>query len=137
MLTVVLGVPLIKACGRRTRPILFAISVVVGLAPFYNLQGDYFEMGSIGVTRVLTVLQGASSPVYPNLRSDDVFRTIEQLFTEPATLGATGFGTGTAVVLIMISSMVLAILFAFLTYWMGHQFSRLFFRGRPAAKGRA
>lgn len=56
--TVLLGVPLMKLARRRRRPIMFAAGVVVGLAPFYQLPGDYMELGSITVTRVVTLFTG-------------------------------------------------------------------------------
>ena len=57
-LTVLIGVPLVKLAGRARRPVLLGVSVVVGLAPFYNMPGDYYEMGSILTTRALTVFVG-------------------------------------------------------------------------------
>lgn len=134
LLTVIVGVPLLKLCGRRKRPVLFAVAVVLGLAPFYNIQGDYFEMGSICTTRIVTEVTGAGSIVYPNMRSDDVFRTIEQFFTEPGELGIRGFGGYAMGVLIVVVSLMLSLFFAFLTYWMGHQFSRLLVRSGVARR---
>jgi hypothetical protein len=137
LLTIFIGVPLIKVCGRRKRPILFAVAVVLGLAPFYNIQGDYFEMGSIVTTRIVTEVSGASSLVFPNLRSDDVFRTIEQFFTEPAELGIRSVRGFIAAMVISTVSLVLSLLFAFLTYWLGHLWSRLIVRGGSSKKGAA
>jgi len=57
-LTVLIGVPLIKLAGRKRHPLLLGVAIVVGLAPFYNVPGDYFEMGSILTTRALTTLTG-------------------------------------------------------------------------------
>ena len=45
MLSIFIGVPLLKACGRRRRPILFGTAMVLGFAPIYNIPGDYYEMG--------------------------------------------------------------------------------------------
>jgi hypothetical protein len=137
LLTVVLGVPLLKLCGRRKRPVLFAVAVVLGLAPFYNIQGDYFEMGSICTTRIVTEVTGAGSIVYPNMRSDDVFRTIEQFLTEPGELGISGLGGYAMGVVIVVASLTLSLFFAFLTYWMGHQLSRLLVRSGVARTGAA
>lgn len=137
LLTVIFGVSLLKICGRRKRPILFAVAVVVGLAPFYNIQGDYFEMGSVCATRIVTEVLGADSLVFPNLRSDDVFRTIEQFFTEPAELGIRSYRGFALAVLISIVSLVFSFFFAFLTYWMGHQWSRLVVRSRAPSKAAA
>lgn len=57
-LTILIGVPLIKIAGRARRPVLLGVAVVVGLAPFYNAPGDYYEMGSILTTRALTQFIG-------------------------------------------------------------------------------
>ena len=54
LLTVLIGVPLIRLATRRRRPVVFGLGIVLGLAPFYNLPGDYYEMGSIITTRVVT-----------------------------------------------------------------------------------
>ncbi len=137
LLSVFIGVPLIKICGRRKRPVLFAVAVVLGLAPFYNLQGDYFEMGSVCVTRIVTEVSGASEIVFPNLRSDDVFRTIEQFFTKPGDLGIRSVRGFIGAMVISIVSLVFSLFFAFLTYWLGHQWSRLIVRGGSPGKGKA
>lgn len=57
-LTVLIGVPLIKLAGRARRPVLLGMAIVVGMAPFYNVPGDYFEMGSILTTRALSTVIG-------------------------------------------------------------------------------
>ena len=54
LLTVFIGVPLVRVCTRRRHTWLFGSSVVLGLAPFYNVPGDYYEMASILFTRLLT-----------------------------------------------------------------------------------
>jgi len=128
-LSVIFGVPLLKICGRKKHPVLFAVAIVMGLAPFYNIQGDYFEMGSICVTRLVTEVTGASSIVFPIIRSDDIFRTIEQFFTNPGELGIRSAGGYAVALLIGAVSLIFSLFFAFLTYWMGHQFSRLVVRG--------
>lgn len=58
VLSIVLGVPMIRWCARRSRPVVFGAACVVGLAPFYNIFGDYYEMGSIMVTRALAEATG-------------------------------------------------------------------------------
>jgi hypothetical protein len=135
VLTVLFGVTLVKLCAKRRRPILFGVAIVVGLAPFYNLQGDYFEMGSILVTRAVTVVfgDGGFPPMFERLRSDDVFKLLHGFVWSPAELGLTGVGliaAGTGVILL---SFIVDVLLAFGTYWMGHQVSRLFVRTRKRA----
>ena len=147
LLTVVIGVPLIKLCKRRGRPILFPIAIVLGLAPFYNMQGDYYEMGSIIATRAATPLLGPSEPVigedgklhppcpeiqgsptaaYRCLRADDIFKLFTDFFTEPAKLHVQSAGPFTLGLVIILIGLVLDVLLAFLTYRLGHLFSRLF-----------
>ena len=159
VLSVILGVPLLKLCTRAHRPILFPIAVVVGLAPFYNLPGDYYEMASIITTRASTPLaslvhtnaataveadreapcpaiEGSPEAGYRCLRSDDIFKLMEQLLTQPSKLGLQGPGDIASAVLIIVVSSALAILLAFATYTLGHYFSMLvLFRSRPVASG--
>jgi hypothetical protein len=135
LLTVLIGVPLLKLAGRRRRPILFGAAVVLGLAPFYSLPGDYFEIGSITTTRLITLFRGggvfatkagAQTPLFEKLRSDDIFKLIEQLCTQPSELGLQGAGGVAAAVPIILVSLVFALGFAFATYAVGHYFAALF-----------
>jgi hypothetical protein len=119
LLTVLIGVPALRLCAGRSRPLLLGAGVVVGLAPFYSVPGDYYEMGSILTTRIATWLAaGDGSLAYEGLRSDDVVALIGNVFANPAELG---LGTGeTAVALGLISiSLGIGILLAFLTYSLG------------------
>jgi len=124
VLTILIGVPLVKLAGRKRRPILFGMAVVVGLAPFYNLPGDYFEMASIIVTRAVT-MSGANPPAFVGIRSDDVFKLVGQLMEQPGELGLVGAGPIAVAALLIIVAVGLSILLAFATYWAGHWFSRL------------
>ncbi len=147
VLSVVLGVPLLKLCKRRRRPILFGLAIVMGLAPFYNLPGDYFEMGSIITTRALTPIaqwtdpkarlavnegkvecpeiEGAPTAAFRCLRSDDVFKLLGAYFTKPAELGLSGPGRMAAAAAIILASLIVALLLALATYALGHGFSNL------------
>jgi hypothetical protein len=56
LLTIAAGVPLLVRIGRRgsaslPRSFLLGVALPVAYAPFTNLPGDYYEMGSIVVTR--------------------------------------------------------------------------------------
>lgn len=135
LLTVLFGVALVKLCAKRRRPILFGVAIVVGLAPFYNLQGDYFEMGSILVTRALTIIfqGGGNPPLFEGLRSDDIFKLFDTFIRTPGELGLTSAGLIAAGVGVILISFIVDVLLAFATYWAGHQFARLFIRPRPAA----
>ncbi len=128
LLTVFLGVPILRACTRRRRPALLGAAVVVGLAPLYNVIGDYYEMGSIITTRAATLLSGSSESVaFAGIRSDDVFKLVGQLCTQPGELalhGATAIGV--AAVLVVVSLLV-GVVLAVLTYALGDRFAMLFF----------
>jgi len=122
VLTVLPGVALILLCGRRGRPLLLGTAVVVGLAPFYQLTGDYFEMGSILVTKFVTVLFGSASigPLrFDIVRSDDIFRLIGELFSKARELGINNVGYALVTTLLVLLSLITSILLAFVTYWMG------------------
>lgn len=152
LLTVFIGVPLIKIAGRGRRPILFALGIIMGLAPFYSLPGDYFEMGSIVTTRAAAVFASESGeqppddiltdgplanvneinpPFLPGLRSDDVFSLLATLVSEPSKLGLTSPGLLAIGVLMILISMAVSLLFALATYWLGHQVSRVIVPSLP------
>jgi len=135
LISVVIGVPLIKALRGRRRPVLFGIAIVLGLAPFYNLIGDYLEMGTIIVTRVAT--GGLSHPAaFEGIRSDDVFKLWTDVVTEPAKLGLDSPGRVVIGAVLILLSMAVAVLLAFVTYWMGHFVAgALHIRGRVMERG--
>ena len=124
VLTVMIGVPLLQAVGRGQRPALFGAAVVLGLAPFYCLSGDYYEMGSIIATRLFTVLRGSGILVAAHLRSDDLGRVITQLWVDPAVLTGAEVGLGMAA-LIVTAGVLVGALLAFATYYLGTGASRL------------
>lgn len=134
LLTVFLGVPILRACTRRRRPALLGAGVVVGLAPLYNVVGDYFEMGSIITTRAATLLSGSSESVaFAGIRSDDVFKLVGQLCTQPGELALhSPTAIGVAAVLILVSLLV-GVVLAILTYALGDRFAMVFF-GRSARR---
>jgi hypothetical protein len=115
LLSIVIGVPLLRLCARETRPFLFGAAVILGLAPFYNIPGDYYEMGSIIATHVAGWLGGS----FEGLRSDDVFLLLEQLFTDREQLHLPGDGV-TAPLAIIATALGLGVLLAFATYAAGH-----------------
>ncbi len=134
LLTVFIGVPILRACTRRRRPALLGAGVVVGLAPMYNLIGDYYEMGSIVTTRAATLLSGSSESVaFVGIRSDDLFKLVGELCTQPGELALHGAAAiGVAAVLIAVSLLV-GVVLALLTYALGDRFAMLFF-GRSAGR---
>lgn len=115
----VLGVPLIRTAAGRARPGLLGPGFVLGLAPFYSLPGDYFEMGSIAVTGAVGLFGSELS----GLRSDDVFRLVGQLFDSPAALGLVGEGLWIPLTVVG-TSLVLALTLAYATWALGDLLSR-------------
>ncbi|MBI1825244.1 MAG: hypothetical protein HY287_04515 [Planctomycetes bacterium] len=133
VLSILLGVPLLKISGRRPHPILLGIGVVVGLAPFYSLPGDYYEMGSTLTTRAVTIVTRGFGhpPLFESLRSDDVFKLVSEMFSKPAEFGLGGFVSVAKSAAIVFVSGILGIMLAFLTYWLGHLWSVYVLRIRP------
>lgn len=119
-LTIVLGVPLIRLCTRKRHPFLLGAAIVVGLAPFYNVPGDYYEMASILVTRALTFAQGSGGPpAFEGIRSDDIYLLAENFILKPSELGLHGAIDRICGLVLIGISMVVNVLLAFLTYWAG------------------
>lgn len=107
-LSLFLGVPLLRACGRASRPLLFGPAIILGLAPFYNVPGDYYEMGSILTTRLF----GES---YLPLRSDDMLRLMDEISGAPDQIA------------VMMTSLALAVVLAYATWELGDRLAaRLF-----------
>jgi hypothetical protein len=82
----------------------------IAYAPFVSLPGDYYEMGSIIVSR------GWSEAAVQRWRSDDLFKLMGGLFSdnEIQIIDMAGISM----------SAVVGILLAFLTYWLGVQWAR-------------
>src|SRR5262249_15607941 len=77
LMTIFVGVPLLRAVTRLERSglarwVLLGIAIPIAFAPFISLFGDYYEMGSIVVTRVVRFW----SPTFEltRWRSDDLFK---------------------------------------------------------------
>ena len=127
MLTVLIGVPLLRFCTRKRRAVLSGPAVVLGLAPFYNLPGDYYEMASIMSTRALTTLGGGGHPPrFEGLRSDDIFTLIPDVLLRPAELGLEGgFFSTVFAMLVVFESMILSVVLVFVTYRLGDLVARV------------
>lgn len=88
LLSVVVGVPLLKATLRLRSPALFGAAMVIGVAPVLNVTGDYYEMGSIVTSRLFATITGeAGSALAQAVRSDDVFRLAGELWNESKESG--------------------------------------------------
>lgn len=134
ILSVVLGVPLLRLCARRSRPILLGAAVVIGLAPFYNVIGDYYEIGSVTTTAVVTLATGGDTIAFEGIRSDDVFKLLGDVCLRPDELGLEGpaaLAAGSALILV---SFLLGIVAAFATYALGGLFARILGLGDPGTE---
>ena len=126
LLSVGIGVPLLRCGARQPRPLRSGIGLVLGLAPFYNLPGDYYEMGSILATRAASWL-GLGD--FGALRSDDLPRLVHTLASQPQALELAGGSLPWAWLLVAIGGL-LALLLAFLSYEAGRLFSDALARRR-------
>ncbi len=121
LVTILVGVPLLRAAARAgRRPVaqaaLFGAALPVAFAPFLSLTGDYYEMGSIAVSRVVAWL--APGFAVTRWRSDDLLKLGAQLFGS----GGTGTASDAAGVA---TSFVLGVALAFLTYAAGTAWARV------------
>ncbi len=134
LLTVVLGVPALKRLAHTRSLPLVGIAVVVGLAPFCSLIGDYYEMGSILATRGAAAMGHLSAQQVAALRSDDVFKHIGDIIADPQAFHLTGTAGLVIALLVITASVMLAVVLALLTYHAGSGFARLIGLGGPADK---
>jgi hypothetical protein len=93
----------------RARPVLFGVAVVLAYAPFISLTGDYYEAGSIALSRVAYLVD--SSVPLARWRSDDLPKLVSSLHRS---------GGGTAGDWIGITgSFIAGVALAWLTYRIG------------------
>jgi hypothetical protein len=117
-LSVVAGVPLLRAVGRRARAgpsgsALLGAAVVLAFAPFANLTGDFYELGSIPISRVAASLAGGDPQRW---RSDDLPLLVGQLAERGITAGD---------VAVLAAGLALGTLAAFASHALGAGFDRL------------
>ena len=125
LLSIFIGVPLLHRLAQVDEPgllssFLFGASLPVALAPFTNVIGDYYEMGSILVSRVARMF-GSSLPL-DRWRSDDLILTAQQLLFS----GAGGFADWIGI----LSGSLVGLLLAFVTYWLGSLVADYLYRRR-------
>lgn len=114
-LTILAGVPLLRAAADRRRApwiacLALGVSAPVAFAPFISITGDFYEMGSICVSR-LAVLVVPGLPL-ERWRSDDLIKLAGELFSGP---GGSGMLDATGLSL----SFLLGTVLAFATYALG------------------
>lgn len=127
-LTVLMGVPMLCAAGRRVgaaalRTMLFGAALPIAYAPFISFTGDYYEIGSILVTRAVAL----RTPYFDvsRWRSDDVFKLIGKL-SVPTGAISTNDAVG------VLASFLVGCGLAFATYWLGTLWARLIVPMRSA-----
>jgi len=113
-LTPLIGVPLLRWSSRQDRPARarmgLGLAIPIAYAPFVSIPGDYYETGSILITR-------AAAWWWPGLdlqrwRSDDLVLLIERLFLSGEAY--------TGLDLLLVTAAALSgVLAAFGTYYLG------------------
>ena len=142
LLSLFIGVPLLKACGRPGHPALLGAAFVLALAPFYSLPGDYYEMGSIITTRALAVLTAAGNPSpLAALRSDDLVKLVSDVATRPGEFHVRNGHDAVIVTLVIAVGVGIGTVLAFATYAAGARLARGGRRsagdtGPPESRGR-
>jgi len=120
LLTVLVGVPLLQALRRAPNPWLLGAAAIVAMAPWMSLTGDYYEIGSILMTR-LVATTGAD---FSSLRSDDMLSLVSSVWRAPVGAGSSNPGPSPAAVAMIVASFVLGVLLASVTYSLGALVSR-------------
>lgn len=91
LLTLFPGIWFLKIAYKHQKTWLLGPGIVMGLASFYNLTGDFFEMGTILSTRLINILTaGFAADTWQGfwlLRSDDIFRLMGEIFENPHIYG--------------------------------------------------
>ena len=131
ILTIVFGVPLLKSVSSRNaapliNSIIFGISMPFAYAPFISVTGDFYEMGSILVSRVAALLAPSVSP--ERWRSDDLFKLTERLF----------FSNGVQWVpdiIVVVASFLLGVVLIFAVYWAGAIWTKFTVSMKKSIKG--
>ena len=127
LLTIFLGVPLLRSASRsspRAASIMLGASLPIAFAPFISFSGDYYEMGSIIVSRIVFIF--APSFDLGRWRSDDLFKLSDKLF-----FSGNAYGAGDVAVVVL--SFILGVVLIYATYFLGVLFSR-FVSGVPKRK---
>ena len=129
LLTIFFGVWLLRAVARIERPgvvpgLLLGISTPHAFAPFVNLIGDFYEMGSILSSRLVARFDPGLS--IDARRSDDLLKTAGELFgPAPVSLGDLS---------VVVLGFLIGVLLAFATYAAGVWFSNLVARNSRHGK---
>lgn len=115
VLTILIGIPLLKSVeDNSTSPYLncikFGVALPIAYSPFISITGDYYEIGSIIVTKFASFL--FVSFQVERWLSDDLFKLSEKLFFSTDVVRAEDIGG-------VVLSFFLGIILAFVTYRAG------------------
>jgi hypothetical protein len=124
VLTILVGVPLIKYAASLTSHPLFSclilgLAIPIAYAPFISITGDYYEMGSIMISRFKALWSPGVE--LERWRSDDLIKLVKELFFRA---NSSGIGDMIGVT----TSFLLGLILSFITYWTGALWSRLVLR---------
>lgn len=120
LLTVFPGVVLLRAASRTPRPAAYGCGVVVGLAPFTNLIGDFFEIGAIVSTRVANwIVEPDLGEQILVLRTDDPLGLLRSMFGEGTAAQAAVEVGAPLTTTLFASSLFVGLLLALLIYSLG------------------
>jgi len=118
LVTIFVGVPLLRRLTKIDSPgllpsLLFGVSLPLALAPFTNLNGDYYEMGSIVASRLARLVDPGLS--LDRWRSDDLARIAGELLFQGSFRAFDLSG--------LILGFLVGVLLAYMTYWLGRFFA--------------
>jgi multidrug transporter EmrE-like cation transporter len=116
LLTIFFGFSLLSLAARSGYPLWHGIGVVHTILPIASITGDYYEMGSIVMTRILGYLPGSDQAEL--FRGDDLPLVFSRVWE-----AAPPYGT-----LIVISAALLGVAFIALTLDLSILFARLILR---------
>lgn len=119
LLTILIGVPVLHLAARRRSAWLLGAAFPWAYTPFLSLTGDFYEIGSILVSRVAVNL---STMPLGRWRSDDLPLLAGTLF------GPDGGGSWLDFIGLA-TSLLTGVLAAFLTYAIGHGLAKSALRG--------
>jgi hypothetical protein len=118
-LTILIGVPLLRSVARERRPgaawLKLGVAIPIAYASFISLTGDFYEMGSILVSRAASM----AVPGFPlqRWRSDDLIKLAGQLreAADASAFDVVGLG----------AAFLVGAVLAFATYGLGRAWDRL------------
>jgi len=108
--TVFVGVPLLRAVPRVRDwrgAVMLGAALPMAFAPFGSLPGDYYEMGSILISRAVAAV--APGFAVERWRSDDLVKLVSTLAPEATVSDVVG----------VTASSLVGVALAFATYWAG------------------